>query len=108
MAYKDKEKQRAFQRKWQAIYHIRRRDKMIALFGGRCSKCGYDTHKAALQFDHKKPVMNSRIKRRSGVRLIQAIMAGRIKKSDIQMLCANCHAIKTFEVDRLLFKNRIP
>lgn len=73
---------------------------MLAL-GGVCVQCGYDNPRA-LEFDH---VNNDGSKdRRSGtksdsynrVQIHKAIAAG--ERDDIQLLCANCHRIKTFTV----------
>ena len=59
-----------------------------------CADCGYKAHVAALQFDHIIPV------KREG-----KWMTPKTKKEainlmndpNIQVLCANCHAIKTRE-----------
>jgi 5-methylcytosine-specific restriction endonuclease McrA len=70
------------------------RRKAIAKLGGRCS-CGYDDERA-LVFDHIKPVRRglhgiSRSKE-SGQDTHRAVLKG---SKAYQLLCANCHMIKT-------------
>lgn len=60
-----------------------------------CSHCGYKEHVAALQFDHITPVD------RDGKKWVGPKMLKTAKEMmvdpNIQVLCANCHAIKTRE-----------
>lgn len=59
-----------------------------------CADCGYREHAAALHFDHLIPAEKSGavsgMVRRSSKRLLRAEM----DKCDV--VCANCHAIRTF------------
>jgi len=62
-----------------------------------CTHCGYNEHPAALDFDHLDPTTKN---------YTLARMANRgfsLKKIDeeiakCQVLCANCHRIKTYEL----------
>lgn len=45
-------------KKCKSKYHVRQtrynnKLKAVALLGGKCKRCGYDKHPAALQFHHK-------------------------------------------------------
>jgi 5-methylcytosine-specific restriction endonuclease McrA len=58
-----------------------------------CAHCGYKEHYAALEFDHIKPVKNDREFRRYPETYKSADEL--MKDSNVQVLCANCHGIKT-------------
>lgn len=108
MAYSDKEKQRAFQRDWQRQQRLARRDKVFSLLGGVCSFCGIGDPRV-LQVDHIDPLLRQSASERhatSGSGLISKLFTGQTPLELVQLLCANCHCIKTHEVDRLMFKNR--
>lgn len=80
-----------------------RRDKAradgIAALGGCCCACGISDSRV-LEFDHRKPLR----RRSNGVRskgygeLKRAIADGTVAII-FQLMCANCHAIKTRDVD---------
>jgi hypothetical protein len=62
--------------------------KLVELFGGKCSKCGYDRSLRALGFHHRDP----KTKR------FTLSLKSRIKWDDVveeakkcDLLCANCH-----------------
>jgi 5-methylcytosine-specific restriction endonuclease McrA len=59
-----------------------------------CAFCGYAKNAAALQFDHINPV-----KRKKGKEVPQNMSDAKklISDSNVQVLCANCHCIKTRE-----------
>jgi hypothetical protein len=64
-----------------------------------CADCGYKGHPVALQFDHRPGTVKIRdIK--SGQHLGWAALMVEIEKCDV--VCANCHAIRTFERQRSL------
>lgn len=74
-----------------------RRVSAIAILGGKCLHCGYADERA-LQFDHKTPVRRkSNTTRNHGGCLLPTEFRAIINREthDIQLLCANCHAIKT-------------
>lgn len=102
--YKDKEKQNAFQRVYQRKQRLERKKKAIEILGGKCKRCGYHENIAALQIDHIEPQCLPRNHGTwNGGRAINLLARGLISKKGLQLLCANCHAIKTYEIDRKKF-----
>jgi len=67
----------------------RRKREIVDMFGGGCSKCGYDKCLAALQFHHTDPSQKD-------IALSRAVTLrmDRIKDELMKcvLLCANCHA----------------
>lgn len=104
MPYRDPEKIKSYQRLWKRKERFRHKEKAVELLGGKCLKCGYSDHLAALQIDHINPK-----KRKTPGDPNQAtkLIRGHIKLEDVQLLCANCHAIKTYDEDRFLFNQYI-
>jgi hypothetical protein len=80
------------QRQQRYNRRLRRRLRVAALklYGGKCEHCGFDDERA-LQFDHVVPVAVAGAKRTSHA----DVLAGKMAKEELQLLCANCHAIKT-------------
>jgi hypothetical protein len=67
------------------------------LLGDQCSRCTF-TDPRALQVDHVNRAQVPRTSPyRAGHKLYAAIVAGRVPRSDVQLLCANCNWIKRFE-----------
>jgi 5-methylcytosine-specific restriction endonuclease McrA len=68
----------------------------IEAMGGCCEECGFADHRA-LQFDHRTPIRRGRSglhkSAHSAEKTYRAVLAG--KREGLQLLCANCHAIKT-------------
>ena len=63
-----------------------------------CSKCGYKEHPAALQFDHIIPrEISARRSKRSGLPQNKKELLIFLESDNIDVLCANCHCIKTRE-----------
>lgn len=60
-----------------------------------CSICGYNSHPAALELDHIIPIRREK-KKRYGARNKKEFY-NIINDPNIQVLCANCHRIKTRE-----------
>lgn len=58
-----------------------------------CATCGYCEDARALQYDHINPV--GRTGRSAVVRMKQLLKV--IEDPNIQVLCANCHSIKSHE-----------
>jgi 5-methylcytosine-specific restriction endonuclease McrA len=76
-------------------YCARVRLRAIAKMGGRCMRCGFSDHRA-LQFDHVKPLRRglsgmSRKEQSSRWTHLQILKGAK----GYQLLCANCHTIKT-------------
>jgi transposase len=80
-------------RRCRAEAVVRRRARvraaLIAEAGGRCARCGYDDHAAALQFHHLDPATKSFTLRDGDTR---ALARMREEASKCVLLCANCHA----------------
>ena len=69
-----------------------------------CAHCGFKEHPAALQFDHLNPITKHRSLRtaltpyatkRSMIHLAWDAMKNEIRQC--QILCANCHAVKSYK-----------
>ena len=58
-----------------------------------CARCGYNTHAAALDFNHVKGAKNFSISQDPKVALKKLL--DEIAKCEI--LCANCHRVHTYE-----------
>ena len=106
MPFKDKEKTREYQKEWSRNHRAKIRIKAIEILGGKCVECGYDANYIALQIDHKDPVLRIKNHRiyESGNMTLKHIVNSTINIDSVQLLCANCHAIKSFG-DRLKYKN---
>lgn len=66
----------------------------VALLGGKCKRCGFDKHPAALQFHHRDPALKEFSMNRGTTMSMERIRQ-ELEKCDL--LCANCHAIHHFE-----------
>ena len=66
----------------------------ISFLGGRCAWCGHDDM-LCLQLDHIKPVKRrtNGIKAHDSAAFCREILSG--KTDNAQVLCANCHMVKT-------------
>ena len=76
----------------------RLRQAAIAALGGECIKC-HITDERVLEFDHVKPLLrrtNGRTQKDNRIDL-RKIIDGR--RHGLQLLCANCHRIKTREAN---------
>ena len=60
-----------------------------------CKHCGYNQHPAALEFDHIIPVKTEK-KKRYGFRNKKEF-SNLLQDPNVQVLCSNCHSIKTRE-----------
>lgn len=72
---------------------IKLKQKLVHMLGGKCIDCGYNSHLAALDFDHKEPKFKSFN--------IAAGICGYPENDVImeahkcELRCANCHRVKT-------------
>lgn len=100
MAFNRKEHKRAWDKK-RSDYHR----KLIGRWKRRkgCSTCGYKEHHVALQLDHIDPSTKAKWRKQRQA-LNYKWSKERIKQelSKCQVLCANCHAIRTFEEEHYL------
>jgi hypothetical protein len=69
-----------------------RRFQILAMFDSKCCKCGYNENVLALEFDHKNGL--------GGRKRQPAVCDVPKHPNEFQLLCANCHTIKTLKVDR--------
>lgn len=70
------------------------RREAIEAFGGKCMKCGFVEYEC-LQFDHIYGTENGgRAFRRPRLKYL-AILRGVLGFTELQLLCANCHILKT-------------
>lgn len=73
-------------------YGRRMREEALSVLGGTCVVCG-ETDLRVLQIDHIKPIRTKSRGARNGFH--KSIVDGLV--DNLQVLCANCHARKTFE-----------
>lgn len=107
MVYKDKEKYRLYhneyskkwltdnadhRRTWRREWVREIRKKAIQALGGTCILCGYSDVRA-LEIDHIIPLHQSK-GRTNQVSLFLSVVRG--ETENLQLLCSNCHAIKTY------------
>ena len=68
----------------------RRKDQLVEMLGGACSRCGYTGPSSAFDFHHRDPSLKEFSINR-GVTLSWSKIEKEIEKCDL--LCANCHRI---------------
>ena len=90
-------------RKYNNVYQKGIRQKIMDFLNDHrldsgCVQCGYNSNYAALQFDHIVPeALGFRKKRRTSLPRSMAEAIRFVNDENIQVLCANCHCIKTRE-----------
>ena len=69
-----------------------------------CKQCGYKKHSSALVLDHLDQTTKDRNKRSKSYNPLWS--KDRLKEdlSKIQVLCANCHNIRTYEEEHYKFR----
>ena len=105
MPYKDPEKQRAVQRIDAANRTYVKRYTVIQFLGGVCNSCGEDDFRC-LQIDHIKPILRAVRGEEVGTSTVMNIYMDRRDTEGLQVLCANCHARKSFN-DRTGYRNYV-
>lgn len=93
--WRDKNKEHAliYQREWRRKRLIQIRGEAIVRHGGKCLRCGL-TDVRVLQFDHINGGGSQERKTNSQLKILTDIANG--KRQDFQLLCANCHVLKTY------------
>lgn len=81
-------------RRWKVKYDL------VTAKGGKCSRCGWDKHPAALQFHHTDP--SSKEFNLSANTLLREKGNYEGELAKCILLCANCHAIEHQNGDRFL------
>lgn len=71
---------------------------------GGCVDCGYNSHAAALQFDHVDPVEKSFIIAHGASKARQTVIDEMAK---CVLRCSNCHAIRTYEQAQTKKRTRV-
>lgn len=72
------------------LHRQRIKEKLVKYFGGRCTRCGYNTCIDALCFHHRNPnIKEFGLSKRYLSKSLETLV-GEGKKCDL--LCANCHA----------------
>lgn len=59
-----------------------------------CAYCGYAEHPSALEFDHIVPIPG--LDRSNATKKTGPALKAYMEDPNIQVLCANCHRIKTY------------
>ena len=85
------ERLREIRRQTRAKHRGELRQKAIGALGGVCMYCQCNDMRC-LQIDHIVPIRGKRVANTS---LYCSILRGEV--GNLQLLCANCHAIKTYE-----------
>lgn len=66
---------------------------------GKCEKCGYNKHEAALQFHHKDPSKKEFSLSQVNLNSEFTIEKMKVEVDKCALLCANCHMIEHFKLD---------
>lgn len=69
------------------------REKAISILGGKCVECG-ESRIRTLHIDHIEPVRRKDNTEHKAHAVALSVTKG--VKDNLQILCANCHAIKTY------------
>jgi len=93
MPYKDKEKQRAFQAKWRREKSRKLREKVWKLKDKPCKDCGIKYPPYVMDFDHVKGGKINSVSRLASNGGMEAVHK-EVKKCEV--VCANCHRIRTY------------
>lgn len=100
MPYKDSSKKKQYYRDYARQNGAKKRQsvkvRVVEMFGGGCVMCGFADIRA-LQIDHIVRIKRSKSGTHSGSTLWRRVLGGIIPVESVQLLCANCHAIKTYE-----------
>lgn len=94
MPYKDKKVYNEYARKYQNNRHQRLRDEALTLLGGECVKCN-NKDRRVLQIDHIKQIRRKQSGTSSSWKTVDKIHQGLEDIQNLQILCANCHMIKS-------------
>ena len=105
MPYKDPTKQKYVQRIDASNRNYIKRFTVIQFLGGSCLDCGEDDFRC-LQIDHITPILRVEKYANAGNVTVMNVYMDRIAVEDLQVLCANCHAVKSFN-DRTIYSNYI-
>jgi len=106
MPYKDKEKQRTFDRDWhkkhrdqRREYDRRLREKVLILLGGKCINCGCDEFEV-LEINHKNGGGRKERYTNRARQFYLHILNGTRKTDDLELTCIICNAYHKAKVLR--------
>lgn len=94
LEHKGSRKFRDSQRDAQRAWRRHTKEILIQSLGGRCIRCGWNEHPFGLEFDH----INPKQKENTPARILYSVGMEKSHtyiKKNCQLLCANCHALKT-------------
>jgi hypothetical protein len=105
MPYKDKNKQREYQKKWarenrdkRRKYHKDLRKRVLEMMGGKCVYCDCDIFET-LEINHKfGGGIKDRGKSRGSKGFLLDILAGRRSLDKLELVCVVCNAVHYLEV----------
>jgi hypothetical protein len=83
---------------WTREYHVRLRKKALDILGGKCVDCGLEEteeNSGLLDFDHIKRSSKKRKTESSSETFRRVVYRGATACKIIQLLCPNCHRLKT-------------
>jgi len=86
---KSQKKNKEIYRKYQKQKREIRKQELVNLRGGKCSKCGYNSCIACLDFHHRNPDEKEFEISNSGLLLKWGRLVKEVEKCDV--LCKNCH-----------------
>lgn len=72
--------------------------KLVALLGGKCERCGFDQHPAALHFHHKDS--KTKLFNISANSLLKSFSDLKNEVMKCELLCANCHGIEHSNMEK--------
>ncbi len=75
---------------WVVASRQKKKEKLVKLFGGKCSRCGYCRYVGALDFHHKNPMRKNFSLSVKGLCYSWNIILKEAQKC--VLLCKNCHA----------------
>ncbi len=73
------------------IRRIRLKMKLVEMFGGKCQRCGFDKHIAALEFHHQDPSQKEFQLAAGGTTSWEKLKE---EAKKCEMICSNCHQIE--------------
>ena len=75
---------------WVINSRRRKKEKLVKMFGGKCSICGYDKYSGGLDFHHTNPKNKSFALSVKGLSYSWASLTAEAEKC--VLVCKNCHA----------------
>lgn len=101
--YREKNRSKIADR--QMLYNASNKEQLLRLLGSSCAVCG-ESDPIVLQVDHIKPLLRAKREGSQGgfATIMMKIRTGKEDRSNLQVLCANCHARKTSRERQTVWK----